>query len=249
MHAVIFKSFMASMAAAVLALMASPAAAQAAHHNSMGFGSAIHGVPTSVTSFNFGGQRGFHGVPTSVTSLGFGSNGFRLNQPFHVNRPFGFRHRRNFGFSSPFLGDIVAVPYAYPMYVTEPGVDDSLEQDYLGGPTIFDRRGSGEDYRRPQARDEEDYRRSSDVEPSKQATTEQPPVAEPVKAQPSTVLVYKDGHQGQVLNYAIVGETLYDLSDGRAKKVALAEIDLSATEKQNDERGVDFRVPATTKSN
>ncbi len=52
-----------------------------------------------------------------------------------------------------------------------------------------------------------------------------------------------------MLNYAIVGETLYDLSDGRAKKVALAELDLSATEKQNDERGVDFRVPAAMKSN
>jgi hypothetical protein len=63
------------------------------------------------------------------------------------------------------------------------------------------------------------------------------------------VLVFKDGRQSQVLNYAIVGETLYDLSDGRAKKVALAELDVSATEKQNDERGVDFRVPAASKSN
>ena len=71
-------------------------------------------------------------------------------------------------------------------------------------------------------------------------------VAEKPAQQPSTVLVYKDGHQTEVVNYAIVGETLYELSDGRAKKVALAELDLSATEKQNDERSVDFRVPPTT---
>ena len=61
------------------------------------------------------------------------------------------------------------------------------------------------------------------------------------------MLVYKDGHQTEVVNYAIVGETLYELNDGRAKKVALAELDLSATEKQNDERGVDFRLPPATK--
>ena len=111
------------------------------------------------------------------------------------------------------------------------------------GPTCGDRRGSGEDYRRPQPREERDYRDRSDEVPAAQPVPEKPAPQQP------TLLVFKDGHQGQVLNYAIVGETLYDLSDGRAKKVALAELDLSATEKQNDERGVDFRVPAAMKSN
>ena len=238
MRASNFKLFTLSVALLLAGLI--PASAQRTSGNSMGSGTVFHGVPTSVTSFNFGGQPGFHGVPTSVTSLGFGGSGFRLNQPFRTNQPFGFRHRRNSGFVSPFFGNIVAVPYAYPVYVTDTGVDDSMEEeDYRGGPTIFDRRGSGEDYRRPQARDEEDYReRSRDV--AAEAVAEKP------APQPSTVLVYKDGHQTEVVNYAIVGETLYELSDGRAKKVALAELDLSATEKQNDERGVDFRVPPAT---
>src|SRR6266567_175574 len=240
MRAAYFKLFTLS-AVLVLAGVVVPASAQRASGNSMGSGTVFHGVPTSVTSFNFGGQRGFHGVPTSVTSLGFGGSGFRLNQPFRTNQPFGFRHRRNSGVVSPFFGDIVAVPYAYPVYMTDTGVDDSMEEDYRGGPTIFDRRGSGEEYRRPQARDEEDYRsRSSEVPADQQAVAEKP------VQQPSTVLVYKDGHQTEVVNYAIVGETLYELNDGRAKKVALAELDLSATEKQNDERGVDFRVPPAT---
>ena len=238
MRASNFKLFTLSVALLLAGLI--PASAQRTSGNSIGSGTVFHGVPTSVTSFNFGGQPGFHGVPTSVTSLGFGGSGFRLNQPFRTNQPFGFRHRRNSGFVSPFFGNIVAVPYAYPVYVTDTGVDDSMEEeDYRGGPTIFDRRGSGEDYRRPQARDEEDYReRSRDV--AAEAVAEKP------APQPSTVLVYKDGHQTEVVNYAIVGETLYELSDGRAKKVALAELDLSATEKQNDERGVDFRVPPAT---
>jgi hypothetical protein len=243
MQAANFKLFTASgLVALIVAGLVVPASAQRTSGNSMGSGTVFHGVPTSVTSFNFGGQRGFHGMPTSVTSLGFGGSGFRLNQPFRTNQPFGFRHRRNSGFANPFFGNIVAVPYAYPVYMTDTGVDDSMEEeDYRGGPTIFDRRGSGDEYRRPRARDEEDYRaRSREIPADQQAVAEKPAQL------PSTVLVYKDGHQTEVVNYAIVGEMLYELSDGRAKKVALAELDLSATEKQNDERGVDFRVPPTT---
>src|SRR5437867_12662689 len=141
MRAPNFNLYTASLVVAVvLAGLVVSASAQVTGRNAMGFGTAFHGVPTSVTSFNFGGQRGFHGVPTSVTSLGFGSSGFRLNQPFRTNQPFGFRHRRNSGFSSPFFGNVVAVPYAYPAYVTDTGVDDSMEEeDYRGGLTIFDR--------------------------------------------------------------------------------------------------------------
>jgi hypothetical protein len=52
-----------------------------------------------------------------------------------------------------------------------------------------------------------------------------------------------------VMNYAIVGTTLYDLSEARTKKVALAELDLPATVKQNDDRGVEFRLPAGVRAN
>jgi hypothetical protein len=234
-----------------LAWLVVPSFAQINARNSTGFGPTVHGVPPSVTSLNFGGQPGPRGLPASVTSLGFGDSRFAFNRPFRTNHPFGFRHRNNFGFSRPFFGDVVAVPYAYPVYVMEPGVDDSMEDDYLGGPTIFDRRGPGQDYRRPQPQPREEREEGEDYrtrpeEPAPAAT--QPAPEKPVPQQP-TVLVFRDGHQSEVLNYAIVGETLYELSDGRAKKVAIAELDLSATVKQNDERGVDFRVPGATKLN
>src|SRR5262249_42548167 len=243
-----------SLAALTLLLAAVlPAAAQFSNQN---FGPSVHGVPPSVTSLNFGGQPGPHGLPASVTSLGFGdtfrfNQGFQFNQPFRSNHAFGFRHRRDFGFSRPFFSDIVAVPYAYPVYVMDPGVDDTMEEEYFGGPTIFDRRGYGPRYSEPQPReDREDYRARSEepVPPAPQAAPESPAPEKPVPQEP-TVLVFKDGHKSQVLNYAIVGGTLYDLSEGRTKKVALAELDLSATAKQNDERGVDFRIPAAVKAN
>jgi len=71
-------------------------------------------------------------------------------------------------------------------------------------------------------------------------------LAEPVAVQPPTVLIFKDGHHSDVLNYAIVGDTLFDFADGRTRKILLADLDLPATHKANDDRGVDFQIPATT---
>lgn len=73
------------------------------------------------------------------------------------------------------------------------------------------------------------------------------PAAEP--PQSPTTLVFKDGHQLAVNNYAIVNQTLYDLTPGHARKIALADLDLPATEKQNDDHGVAFELPPTTQAN
>ena len=58
-----------------------------------------------------------------------------------------------------------------------------------------------------------------------------------------TVLVYRDQHKQEVQNYAIVGQTLWAFSSGRTQKIPLANLDVVATEKANDDRGVAFRVP------
>jgi hypothetical protein len=42
---------------------------------------------------------------------------------------------------------------------------------------------------------------------------------------------------------------LYDLTGGRRQKIALADLDLAATEKQNEDRGIDFRVPGASEAN
>jgi hypothetical protein len=69
---------------------------------------------------------------------------------------------------------------------------------------------------------------------------------ETVNAQPPTVLVFKDGHRSDVLNYAIVGDTLFDFAAGRTKKILLADLDLPATHQANDDRGIDFEIPDAT---
>jgi hypothetical protein len=58
-----------------------------------------------------------------------------------------------------------------------------------------------------------------------------------------TVLVYRDGHQGEVLNYAVLGQTLWVFGEETTRRVALADLDLTATKRLNDERGVEFVSP------
>jgi hypothetical protein len=63
------------------------------------------------------------------------------------------------------------------------------------------------------------------------------------------VLVFKDGHQIEVQNYAVIGDTLYDLSPGRHHKILVADLDLTSTVKLNDDRGIDFRLPPRIEMN
>ena len=58
------------------------------------------------------------------------------------------------------------------------------------------------------------------------------------------MLVFKDGHRQEVSGYAITGDALYDLGQGRARKIQLADLDLPATVKLNDQLGNDFRLPS-----
>jgi hypothetical protein len=216
-----------------------------------------NGVPASVTSTAFGGSTGARGTPASVTSTGFGaagrsapmppsvtSQGFSRGNPGFTARSTPTNHEHRDGNHHPRGGGVYAVPYYYP-YAYDPGEpyasDDSADDEqYQGGPTIFDRRGPGT------SRVAED--RYVDESP-----TQNRPVAqvenEPISSQPDTVLIFKDGHQVEVSNYAIVGMTLFDLSAGHHQKIPLSELNLTATAKENDDRGIDFQLPAGAQVN
>jgi len=62
-------------------------------------------------------------------------------------------------------------------------------------------------------------------------------------AREQTELVYRDKHTEQIENYAIVGPTLWILNEQRARKVALADLDIAATKSANEARGVEFDLP------
>jgi hypothetical protein len=73
-----------------------------------------------------------------------------------------------------------------------------------------------------------------------------PPTAPSVAGEekpPATLLVYRDGHQVEVQDYAILGKTLWVFSNQATRRVPLADLDLAATQRVNVERGVDFVSP------
>ena len=226
----------------------------------------IHGVPASVTSLGFGGSDNPNpGVRASVTSLG--PNGFGNSRPifgsccanffFPSNqdqalffggqfsgrqssgrRSSGRRHRHGdhsdfpVGISGP-----AYIPYPVPYAVPydDEADDDSVDADYVRAP---DARNAESPIERADAREF-----APKAAPSAKPTPSEP--EDPVTAQPSTVLIFKDGHQSDVVNYAIVGDTLFDFGAGRTHKILLADLDLAATRKANDDHGVDFQIPAS----
>jgi hypothetical protein len=60
-----------------------------------------------------------------------------------------------------------------------------------------------------------------------------------------TVLVYRDGHTEEVENYAIVGKTIWIFNESHARKVPLTDLNLDATKRDNDDRGIEFVVPTS----
>jgi hypothetical protein len=153
----------------------------------------------------------------------------------------------------------VVDPYAYggPDIVqgaAAAGEDTEDPDQYQGGPTIFDRRGPGtpepNDYATQEARVSPPPKPAPAPDPAEASVAlapERPQV--PVASQPDTILIFKDGHKQQVGNYAIVGTNLFDLTPGHRQKIALSDLDLSATQKANDDQGNDFKLPGLPDGN
>lgn len=162
-------------------------------------------------------------------------------------------HRRHHPRNNP---DGVAYPYFYPVavpYTDDAATEQSPDQaddpeaqdapsDDWGGPS----QGRYDRYAPPVYNGPMRPYNPQQQDASITETAGDPPREVP---QVPTTLVFKDGHRLDVENYAIVGQTLYDLTPGHVRKVALASLDLDATEKQNDDRGVVFQLPPSPVGN
>jgi hypothetical protein len=233
-------SLPASVALFSLSLLALPSAFLVTSHAQQGV------PPTGVTSQGFGGSHPITApfpsggtLPGHVAPAQGGRVTFSTSNPNSANSNPSGGHHQHHRDGAPLL-------YAFPVpYVVDPGMaatdsaedGDDNDANYQGGPTIFDRRGSGAASYVPPQR----YSPSPAAAPAENSEPE--PAAEP------TLLVFKDGHKLEVGNYAIVGVTLFDLTPGHSRKVALADLDLPATQKQNDDRGVNFQVPPIPQAN
>jgi len=224
------------------------------------------GIPASVTSL---GPRGFQCCinpmfpVTSNPNLVTGNFGFRPRHPgvFPVFVPL---YTPNY---TPGYTPVIVVQTG-----DQAGEDEADDYDYASGPTTFEHRrprrhsaeaayGRGYEEGRAAAEDALDAReeraaqRAADPNPettkkTAAATKDRDNKEQPAPAiEPKTVLVYKDGHKEEVTNYAIVGDELFDFTVAGRRKIAVAVLDVAATTKANDERGMDFQLPVAHPGN
>lgn len=226
---------------AVLALVFSVAAgAQSFSLN----GGLARGIPPSVTSI---GASHSANIPPSVTSLGsVPLCCTRSGRPFNFGVGFAFRNAP--GFFAPIIVP-VAVPvlpmafdYGMDPLVTPEEVSH-VERPVKSQPSRY---YDDDDDDRYGEHNLDSRKRRAPVAPAAEEPAK--PVAaasapEPPKPQPKTVLIFHDGHKVEIQNYAISGTTLYNLSESGPHQIALDDLDLAATTKANNERGIVFHLP------
>jgi len=209
--------------------------------NSPGPDGSLHGVPASILS----------PTPVQNPNRRIVFNGPRQRVPFGDPH---LRHRRNF----------VPVPIFIPAYdISDPSIsqadppvdsepivdaDSALHQAYIQGAHDAIARQQadsryGEHYLDSRENPQVKTPAPSDKKSDKQAATAENPAPEPEPPSPAAVFIFKDGHKLETRNFAISGQTLFDFSGSVLKKIKLAELDLDATRKANDDLGIDLRLP------
>jgi hypothetical protein len=211
----------------------------------------INGVAPSVTSIPMS-----HFSPNprpSVTSLGpfgygFGPPGWGGNlnttivnnmRQFPYTRPYG--HHRG-GTALGGYGYGYTIPYYLPYDNSGYGYDYVAGSDTYAGPP----NGPADPtlhivVEQPPAAPLP-YRGQDERAPTPSAQQPEAAVQEDKPVAPTT-LVFRDGHRQEVTNYAIMGQMVWVFGD-TTKKVALSDLDVAATVKANDDRGIEFKVPA-----
>ena len=78
------------------------------------------------------------------------------------------------------------------------------------------------------------------------------PRFQPITAPPSkpAVLVFRDGHSEEVSSYSIIGQAIYTKADywtagAWTRTIQMADLDIPATLKENQQRGVKFDLPSS----
>jgi len=205
---------------------------------SMGMGAPVN-LPTGIVANITALPKGYGGGYRGNDWLAFGNCCANFFTPAPRTARSGQRHEARGERARDRRGDRTAVGILEPVYVpfAVPYAADSEDE---AGESGSSEAGQAEDFEasgQPAGIEEAAGKEPVSVEPSIGMTKE-------VTAQPSTVLIFKDGRHSELRNYAIVGGTLFDFSSGHTHKIQLTDLDLPATQKANDDQGVDFEVPA-----
>jgi len=213
-------------------------------HASGGSSHMTSGFGGHSSSFSGSHSSGFSGHASRPFAPNASAHGFSSRGPF-LHDGAGLR-LRTYGFRNPCYGYLCRgygwgyYPWGWAYYDPSwwwdgSSNDDSYDQD-VARAAEMNRENLEEQQmlRQEQADGDQDlYARSA---PAPRQVEGQPML-------PATVLVFRDKHQREIQNYAIVGQTLWNFAPQRTEKISLADIDLPATTKANDDRGLTFRLP------
>ena len=150
-------------------------------------------------------------------------NGF--GDPFRCNSPFFGPFFGGFGlpYYDPFFTSSYSQPEPQPAVVEETSHDRELALEVQ---ELSDQIQA--------MRDEERRRDSAKNAPPQPATHDDGPNA---------TLVFRDGLQLSVHNYAVVGDTVWVLDNHTTQKIPIAKLDVGATQQINDKNGAELRLP------
>jgi len=194
-----------------------------------------------------GATRGFTHTPSfsqrSFSNHPFLHDGFRG----HRVRSFGFRNNC-FGFGCRGFGYPWGYGYYDPYWWWDSGSSgyQNYDEDYERDRALANEMNA-QSLEQQQMRRQEESDGDQDIY-SRNSRSSTPMASESQQGtaiMPPTVLVFRDEHKEEIRNYAIVGQTLWNFAPQRTEKIPLSDLDLPATTKANDDRGLTFRVPAT----
>ena len=216
------------------------------------------GATVFVSSAQAQGRVMFAPAPVGRTGAAFSRGGARANFLLH-------RGRRFFAASA-------FAPYFYPDYDSELGLVEApppqiieqpaqpaspappsnpveslvleLQGDHWVRITNYGRSQTGGQSNQP------DSERAANLQPAESHAaprTTQP--AEPLAKLPPAVLVFRDGHKEEIGKYLIKDATIYTSADywssaSWTRKARIADLDVPATLKLNEDRGAKFSLPS-----
>jgi hypothetical protein len=197
-------------------------------------------------SGGFGGHAGFSGGHAMVGGRGsmMSAHGFPGVQRGGVNFVMGGFGSRGFGYRrGRFSRGWPYGYYGYPYYGWGYG-DDSYSSDSYQNYPVYDYSSADAENDRQQAAIDRLEGEVDRLRQEREARQDQSSNAStPKAALPPTELVFRDKHTEEVQNYAIVGQTFWILNAEKARKIPIAQLDIPATQKANEDRGVDFQLP------
>lgn len=205
----------------------------------MGGGGFSHSAGFSGGAHFSGSPRGFVGHNTVFVGSRFGH--------FHGHSFFPGHFQNSFFFSAGFAFPI-GYPYYYGSYYYPPYYY-SYPATYAYPPASYDDNSADErrrlEYEIERLNDKINRLNTDRQGGADHAAPESLNNKTALQSHKSILLVFRDKHIQEVNNYAVVGNTLWIFAEDRAKKVPLKDLDLIATLRLNDERGVDFILPPT----